>query len=131
MGFLLSCRSLLSIFINKILSHVFQSWKCVVKSSYWEVYSTGFISLAYLSYLVVFWVFCGSGETKVYDTSDWNAALRILKAEPMLSAKMVMMDALLICIPQKVAGGIRRWQFQSLTHHHICSVALLCLTSFW
>lgn len=55
---------------------------------------------------------------------------RILKAEPMLSAKMVMMDALLICIPQKVAGGIRRLQVQSLTHHHIRSVALLCLTSF-
>lgn len=27
---------------------------------------------------------------------------RILEVEPMLSAKMVMMDALLICIPRKV-----------------------------
>lgn len=34
---------------------------------------------------------------------------RILEVEPMLSAKMAMMDALLICIPsESVAVGIRR-----------------------
>lgn len=96
------------------------------------MYSTGFITLAYLSYLVGCCFFCGSGQKKVYDNSGWNAALENLGGWTYAFCQNgndgCPVD---LYTSESVAVGIRRWQVQSLTHHHIRSVALLCLTSFW
>lgn len=132
MGFYRRCRALLSIFLNKILSHLFQSWKYVVKGPYSEMYSTGFITLVYLSYLVGCWFFCGSGQKKVYGNSGWNAALENLGGWACVFCQNGNDGCTVdLYTSESVAVGIRRWQVQSLTHHHIRSVALLCLTSFW